>query len=337
MTSVNAPLRMPGKSEKGEIETTAILIGGDPFASGPAVQPGVLSAISQAMLLRSGDASSSFEAAIGSLNDAVHGRRRQLAEWIADPRNPLTTRTIVNRIWMWHFDQAIAGNPNNFGSTGKKPTHPELLDWLADRLVKERWSIKSLHRVIMKSQAYRRATSDHQSRSHVELEPWMSCYAFFKPRRLSAEEIRDATLLATGELNRRIGGIPVRPEIHPEVAMQPRQVMGTFAAAWVPSPLPKDRHRRSLYALKLRGLVDPAMEVFNAPSPDFSCERRDTSSGTPQVFSLFHSKASHQRSLALAHRAMQVSASLEMPSTFATALSTVALRAILRSISASVI
>src|SRR5688572_32623817 len=111
-------------------------------------------------------------------------------------------------------------------------------------------------------------------------------------------------LAVTGELNPAVGGIPNRPEINLEAALQPRQVMGTFAAAWVPNPLPEQRHRRSLYALKLRGLLDPQQEVFNAPGPDFSCERRETSTVTPQVFALFNSRASQQRALALANRAV---------------------------------
>jgi hypothetical protein len=109
-------------------------------------------------------------------------------------------------------------------------------------------------------------------------------------------------LLVSGELNPALGGIPIRPEINLEAALQPRQVMGTFAAAWVPNPKPEQRHRRSLYALKLRGLSDPAMEIFNTPTPDFSCEQRTASTVTPQVFSLFNSKASRSRALAFAAR-----------------------------------
>jgi hypothetical protein len=106
----------------------------------------------------------------------------------------------------------------------------------------------------------------------------------------------------SGELNPAIGGIPSRPEINREAALQPRQVMGTFAEAWQPSPLPAQRNRRSLYALKLRGLSDPFMDVFNAPSPDLSCEGREASTVTPQVFALFNSEASLDRALALAAR-----------------------------------
>jgi hypothetical protein len=136
-------------------------------------------------------------------------------------------------------------------------------------------------------------------------DPLGTSYAVFKPRRLSAEELRDAMLAATGELNPELGGIPNRPEINLEAAMQPRQVMGTFAAAWVPNPRPEQRHRRSLYSLKLRGLSDPSMEVFNSPAPDFSCERREASTVTPQVFALFNSQASLSRALALASRVLK--------------------------------
>jgi hypothetical protein len=129
-------------------------------------------------------------------------------------------------------------------------------------------------------------------------------YAVFKPRRLMAEELRDAMLSITGELNPTLGGIPNRPEINIEVAMQPRQVMGTFASAWVPNPLPAQRHRRSLYALKIRGLRDPFMEVFNEPAPDFSCEAREVSTVTPQVFSFFNGQSIHDRALALAQRVL---------------------------------
>jgi hypothetical protein len=157
----------------------------------------------------------------------------------------------------------------------------------------------------MTSEAYRRAATHPQPRVLAELDPDQQSYAVFQPRRLSAEEIRDSLLFLSGELNLAVGGIPVRPEIHPDVALQPRQVMGTFAAAWIPNPKPQDRHRRSLYVLKLRGLVDPLLEVFNAPAPDFSCERRETSIVTPQVFALLNSRDTQRRALAMADRVLR--------------------------------
>lgn len=286
VVSVYQPIRMPqNPMSAGELEKTAILSGGDPFSPTLPVKPGVLSVLN------------SIE-----FPDAITGRRTALADWIASRDNPLTTRVIVNRLWLWHFGQAIAGNPNNFGSTGKKPTHSALLDWLAATLLEKNWSIKELHRLIMTSAAYQRSSEFSGKINREEAE---KSYAVFKPRRLMAEELRDAMLSITGELNPTLGGIPNRPEINIEVAMQPRQVMGTFAAAWVPNALPAQRHRRSLYALKIRGLRDPFMEVFNEPAPDFSCEAREVSTVTPQVFSLFNGQASYDRALALAHRVLQ--------------------------------
>ena len=246
-----------------------------------------------------------------AIPDEIEGRRKAFAAWVASKENPLTTRAIANRIWMWHFGEAIAGTPNNFGSTGKKPTHPELLDWLAATFVEKNWSFKAMHRVIMTSDAYRRSSKHPNAELLSEKDPAGTSYSVFKPRRLSAEEMRDAMLSASGELNPTLGGIPIRPDINIEAAMQPRQVMGTFAAAWTPNPKPEQRNRRSIYALKLRGLSDPAMEVFNSPSPDFSCERRETSLVTPQVFAMFNSSASHTRALALAHRVTKASNSDE--------------------------
>src|SRR5690606_27205024 len=112
---------------------------------------------------------------------------------------------------------------------------------------------KAMHRLIMTSAAYRRSAANSDWKALSEKDPLGASYAAFKPRRLSAEELRDAMLFVSGELNPTLGGIPNRPEIHREVALQPRQVMGAFAAAWTPNPRPEQRHRRSLYALKLRG------------------------------------------------------------------------------------
>lgn len=294
VNAVNAPLRMPAdRLTQGELEATCILTGGDPFGSGAKVNPGVLSVLGSVQKV--------------PIPEGIEGRRSAFAEWIASSDNPLTTRAIVNRVWMWHFGEPLAGNPNNFGSTGKTPTHPELLDWLAATFVEQGWSFKAMHRLIMTSQTYRRGSLHPAQTELAKLDPLGTSYAVFRPRRLSAEELRDAMLVVTGELNPAMGGIPNRPEINLEAALQPRQVMGTFAAAWTPNPLPEQRHRRSLYALRLRGLSDPALEVFNSPSPDFSCERRESSTVTPQVFALFNSQASYSRALALATRAIRES------------------------------
>lgn len=301
LKNVYAPLKIPARPmDNGELEETCILAGGDPFTTAASVTPNVLTALESTAGVKAPQIPSDIE-----------GRRLAFAKWVTDSKNPLTSRAIANRVWMWHFNEPLAGNPNNFGSTGKLPTHPELLDWLTATLVEEGWSIKSLHRHIMNSATYCRSSLHPDPAQLSQLDPLSQSYASFKPHRLTAEEIRDAMLFVTGELNTKLGGIPCRPEINEEVALQPRQVMGTFASAFLPNPLPQQRHRRSLYALKLRGVADPMLQVFNTPTPDFSCERRDASTVTPQVFSLFNSRSSHTRALALANRASLQEASDE--------------------------
>ncbi|MEM7014822.1 MAG: PSD1 and planctomycete cytochrome C domain-containing protein, partial [Verrucomicrobiota bacterium] len=159
--------RDPLKS--GILEETAILTGGDVFAPDEPVDPGALSAVPGAMNAQ--------------IPTEVEGRRLALANWIASPENSLTARVMVNRIWHYHFGCGLAGNPNSFGATGLKPTHPQLLDWLAAEFVENDWSIKEMHRLIMKSAAYQAASGSD----------WEN-YAQFKPRRLAAEELRDAML-----------------------------------------------------------------------------------------------------------------------------------------------
>ncbi len=302
ISAVMAPVRLPDSPMTvGELEETHILPGGDPFGTGAKVVPAVLSAATSL---------GSMSPDCARVPETIEGRRLALANWIASRDNPLTARVMANRVWGWHFGSGIAGNPNNFGANGKKPSHPALLDWLAATFVdgsaaagtRTPWSVKAMHRLIMLSRAYRRSSEYPDPKLLAERDPHGISHAVFAPRRLSAEELRDSMLFVAGELNPAVGGIPVRPEINPEAALQPREVMGTYAEAWQPSPLPSQRHRRSLYTLTVRGQRDPFMEVFNSPSPDLSCEAREASTITPQVFALFNSEASLDRALALAAR-----------------------------------
>lgn len=272
----------------GVLETTAVLAGGDPFSPTEIVTPGVLSVATHGQPYQ--------------ITQQSDGRRLALAEWLVDPENPLTARVMVNRIWQSHFGRGIAGTPNNFGAMGKKPTHPELLDFLAATFIDEGWSMKKLHRMILTSKAYRRASEHPHPDLLDQTDPRGESYAVFRPRRLVAEEIRDVMLAISGELNTELGGIPARPDMNLEVARQPRLIMGTLAPSYVPNAEPGRRNRRSIYALKLRGLRDPFFEVFNQPSPDIVCEMRDQSNVTPQVFSLLNSQESTDRALALAKR-----------------------------------
>lgn len=286
--NANITYQPPPKNREGEVQPVSILIGGSLEAPGDRVEPGVLSVVQ-----------SEFRIPNSELKD---GRRLTLAKWIADPANPLTARVLVNRIWQQHFGKGIAGNPNNFGKMGKKPSHPEFLDWLAASFVENGWSIKKLHRAIMLSEAYQRSGEPVDADATAKFDPDNVLLGHYPARRLSAEELRDATLAVSGELNRELGGLPIRPDINREVAFQPRHVMGSTPPAYQPSRTPEERNRRSLYALKLRTMRDPQLEVFDQPSPDVSCEKRNASTITPQVFSLFNGETNHDRALAFARR-----------------------------------
>ena len=291
----NRILRMP-ESLDGDMDSTFILTGGSVYAPSEQVEPGTLSALASLQDSTNMETQFDLNAEISPDRDL---RRLDLAQWIVNPENPLTSRSIVNRVWQYHFGKGIAENTNNFGVTGKQPTHPELLDWLANHFIENGWSLKDLHRLIMNSDAYQRSSSHPDAEQVKQKDPNNKYLAMFNPRRLEAEEIRDAMLFSSGELNPEIGGFPVRPEMHLEQALQPRHVMGSIAPAYQPSPTPEMRNRRSIYALKLRGLVDPMMEVFNQPPSDLSCERRTASSVTPQVFMLFNDRTVRDRGVAL--------------------------------------
>lgn len=292
LRNVSSRLMMPKNANEGKLEQTAILSGGDPFSPTIKVQPSALSMIGTP-----------------EIPEKISGRRLAFAKWVADRNNPITWRSIVNRVWQYHFGQGLAGNPNNFGAMGKKPTHPDLLDWLAAQFRDKGGSIKQLHKWIMTSDAYCRSSQHSSMKEVLQRDPQKQNYAVFLPRRLDAEEIRDSMIAITGEWNTEQGGIPIRPEINLEAALQPRQVMGTYAPAYQPSPLPQQRHRRTIYALRIRGLHDPFLDVFNKPGEDSSCECRESSTVTPQVFALFNNQGSHHRALALANQLIQKSES----------------------------
>ena len=287
---VYSAMRMPEDRAAGRVEPSTILTGGDPFSPGQPVEPGVLSA---ALLSADPDADDPVPA-------SVTGRRTALADWLTDPANPLPARVYANRLWQWVFGRGLAANANNFGGGGAAPTHPELLDHLAVRLVGGDWKTKPLVRSLVLSDAYARRSVHPDPAAVAAADPTGSLLAAARPRRLTAEELRDAMLSFSGELNPAIGGVPVRPEIEPEVALQPRMIMGSFAPAWQPDPDPRRRHRRTLYTLKLRGLRDPLLETFNAPAPDAPCELRETSTIAPQALALLNGRATFARALSAA-------------------------------------
>src|SRR5262249_53867679 len=149
--------------------------------------------------------------------------------------------------------------------------------------VENGWSVKKLHRLLLTSAAYQQSSLHPDAPTLQRVDPNNDLLAHYPPRRLAAEEIRDALLAVSGELNRELGGPGVFPEINWDVALQPRHIMGSVAPAYQPSPRPEQRSRRTLYAFRYRTLADPLQEVFNRPGSETSCERRDETTVTPQV------------------------------------------------------
>ena len=270
---------------------TFILPVGNLKTPGEKVTPGVLSAVYRY-----------DQPAYADVPSAVGGRRLALADWIANPKNPLTARVIVNRVWAWHFGRGIAGNPNNLGKMGEKPTNPALLDWLANDFVEHGWSIKRLHRTIMLSDAYQRAADPVDPKVMEKIDPDNKFLSYFSPRRLEAEELRDGILQVSGELSRDTGGPGTFPEINEDVARQPQQIMGTLMPAYRPSPTRAERHRRTIDTFQKRDLIDPFLDVFNGPSVNESTEERAATTVPTQVFALFNSQFVHDMALAFAAR-----------------------------------
>ncbi len=292
------PLAFSVEYGPADPDAVFVLANGALDAPGDRVDPGLLSA-----LLEIGEMDRAASTADSwSVPKSEEGRRLALARWIASPENPLTARVMVNRVWQYHFGKGIVASSNNFGKMGQKPTHPELLDWLADEFVAQAWSVKSLHRLILRSAAYQRAGTPKDLEQLKELDPENQLLSYFPPRRLTAEELRDAILNVAGELSPTSGGPPTFPEINRDVALQPRQIMGTVAPAYRESPTREERHRRTIYTAQIRNLPNPLLEVFNAADMNNSCEVRDASTIAPQVFALFNGQFPHDMALTMARR-----------------------------------
>jgi hypothetical protein len=203
--------------------------------------------------------------------------RLQLAEWIASPRNPLTARVMVNRVWQHHFGRGIVATPSNFGTRGSPPSHPELLDWLTASFVEHGWSLKWLHRVIMNSQTYQLDSgSDGRNGAVDETNRW---YWRFERQRLDAEAIRDAMLAVAGVLD------CARPGKHPfpEIANWTWTQHFPFKAAY-------ESNHRSVYLMTQRLHRHPFLGLFDGPDTNTTTDVRSSSTVPLQALFLMNSK-----------------------------------------------
>lgn len=215
-------------------------------------------------------------------------RRRILAEWIASPDNMLTARVIVNRIWQNHFGRGIVRSANNFGQLGTPPTHPELLDWLASELIRNDWKLKSIHRLIVSSNAYQMTSAMNEKAYAVD--PQNDLFWRFDMRRLSAEEIRDSIHATTGIINLKMGG----PSYYPLVSKEVLAGQSRPGAGWGNSS-PEERARRSIYIHVKRSLVTPFLASFDFPDTDSSCEGRFVTTQPTQALGMLNGEFTNRQ------------------------------------------
>jgi cytochrome c553 len=226
------------------------------------------------------------------------GRRLVLARWIASADNPLTARVLVNRVWQHHFGRGIVRSASNFGLQGDRPTHPELLDWLAAEFVKNGWRLKPLHRRIVTSQAYR--MSSRGNAAALAADPANDLFWRFDSRRLTAEELRDSLLAVTGTLNSKMGGPGIYVDIPKEVhAGQSKPGLG-----WGKSS-PEEQARCSIYIHAKRSLVIPILETFDLAETDRSTPVRFTTTQPSQALAMLNSSLLHEQAGRLAGRLRQ--------------------------------
>jgi hypothetical protein len=263
---------------------THLLVRGRASSPGPAVEPGVPAVLAPQQ--------PTFET-----HDGRTSRRRiSLAKWLIDERNPLVARVIVNRVWQQHFGQGLVRTASDFGVQGSPPSHPELLDWLANWFVHDaRWSLKKLHRLILTSSTYRMSK---QSRpDYAAKDPENERFWRFPYRRLEVEAIRDSMLIASGTLRRTMHGSSVHlaiPREALEANSDPRTIWPAFNEG--------EAARRTVYAFVKRSLVVPMLEVLDLCDTTRSAERRNITSVPTQALTLLNGDEANRQAHHLADR-----------------------------------
>ena len=256
---------------------------GDVNSPDEEVTPGALSAVFE------------LEPDFGLAADSPEKERRlKFADWLADARNPLPARVMANRVWHWHFGQGLVATPNDFGVSGERPSHPELLEWLAEKFVESGWSVKALHRLIVQSATYRQSSAFNNSAASIDADNRLLWR--FAPRRLEAEAVRDAMLVASGQLNPVGGGPGFRP-------FTTTEFNATFYT-------PVDRsepefNRRTVYRINVNSGKDPLLDSFDCPDPSVKTPRRGVTTTPLQALELMNNAFIQRQASHLAERAMQ--------------------------------
>ncbi|MCI0336882.1 MAG: PSD1 and planctomycete cytochrome C domain-containing protein [Acidobacteria bacterium] len=262
------PKLMPsamGITDKEEPGKAFLLKRGDWRTKGEEVQPGFP------------------EVLTGDTGIDLKNRRKQLADWIASPDNPLTARVVANRIWQYHFGRGLVKTGSDFGLTGDRPSHPELLDWLATEFLKRGWSWKEIHRLILVSNTYRQSSQYHQQAAAKDPENRLLWR--MNPRRLEAEIIRDSILTVSARLNRAMYGPGIYPRIDPDVVNTGSRPRWPLDAKEGP-----DVWRRSVYIFVKRSVLVPLIEVYDCPATTVTAPARAVSTVSPQALALMNNE-----------------------------------------------
>jgi len=256
-----------------ESPATFVLIRGNPGAEGDQVEPAFPQILSPPQPV-----------IVPPENGQSTGRRMALARWVTDPQNPLTSRVMVNRIWQWHFDEALVRSPNNFGLTADKPALPRLLDWLAAEFVETGWSIKAIHRQILLSSTYQMSSASNSTA--LAKDPQNTLLWRMAMRRLRAEEIRDSVLMINGtlKLNQMFG-----PSIYPELPAAVLAGQSMPGHNWPTTP--KDQSaRRSIYIHVKRSVQVPLLAAFDVADTDSTCPVRFATTQPTQALGMLNSE-----------------------------------------------
>ncbi|MEJ7606728.1 MAG: PSD1 and planctomycete cytochrome C domain-containing protein [Bryobacteraceae bacterium] len=272
-----------------ELAPTYVLAGGELAAKGEKVEPGFLRSI----VGKEEPAKISFSGRYRS------GRRKALSDWIASAENPLTSRVMVNRIWQHHFGEGIVRTPSDFGKNGERPSHPELLDWLASQFVEKGWKMKAIHRVLLTSNTYRQSTSHPESAKYSESDSQNQMLWRMNWMRLESEVLRDSMLALSGRSNPQAGGPAMFFGVSDEIAQ------GFQMFKWYASDEEQQR-RRSVYAFQRRSLMMPMLEVFDTANMSESCSRRSVTTVAPQALTLLNGSLTATESKHFAQRVLDI-------------------------------
>jgi mono/diheme cytochrome c family protein len=270
---------------------TVLFIRGDHEQSGQEATPSELTVLS-------GDNAAKIP--LDDPNLPTAGRRLAYAKWLTSGRHPLVARVIVNRVWMQHFGRGLVATPGDFGMLGERPTHPELLDWLADEFVWSGWSLKRLHRLMMNSTAYRQSSRREAASEMVDSENTL--YWRMNVRRLEGEALRDGVLAATAQLNVKSGGppIPIMADRVGQFVIGIENLNAGRPGAEI--PLHGEEFRRSVYVQVRRSRPLAVLETFDLPAMTPNCTARKSTTSAPQSLLLMNGEFLLEQSRRLAER-----------------------------------